>query len=363
MGDWALTYEGFEPAQERLREVLTATGNGNFCTRGAAEWTDADGVHYPATYAHGCYNRETTILGGRPVLNEDLVNLPNWLVLKLLIEDGEPFRLDSVQLLEYRHELDLRSATVRRSVRFRDAAGRETTLSSSRFVSMADAHLGAMEWTVTAENWSGEVTVISGLDARVTNRGVERYRGLEGRHIHPVASRSYGLDGISLIAQTRQSRIYVAEAARTRVHRGGGVPAVSRGLYHMEDYIHQTLTFRVEQGVPVRVEKMVALYTSRDRAINEPRTAAETAVARFGSFGAECERHLRAWEELWADSDVRVPQDERVQFLLRVHASHVLQTCSPHTAGLDAGVPARGLNGEAYRGHIFWDELYVYPFL
>ena len=58
-----------------------------------------------------------------------------------------------------------------------------------------------------------------------------------------------------------------------------------------------------------------------------------------------------------------MPNDERVQFLLRFHASHVLQTCSPHTADLDAGVPARGLNGEAYRGHIFWDELYVYPFL
>ncbi len=58
-----------------------------------------------------------------------------------------------------------------------------------------------------------------------------------------------------------------------------------------------------------------------------------------------------------------MPHDERVQFLLRFHARHVLQTCSPHTADLDAGVPARGLNGEAYRGHIFWDELYIYPFL
>jgi trehalose/maltose hydrolase-like predicted phosphorylase len=58
-----------------------------------------------------------------------------------------------------------------------------------------------------------------------------------------------------------------------------------------------------------------------------------------------------------------VPEDERVQFLLRFHISHILQTTSKHTVGLDAGVPARGLNGEAYRGHIFWDELYVYPFL
>ena len=52
-----------------------------------------------------------------------------------------------------------------------------------------------------------------------------------------------------------------------------------------------------------------------------------------------------------------------VQLLLRLHICHVLQVCSPHTADLDAGVPARGLNGEAYRGHVFWDELFVYPFL
>jgi trehalose/maltose hydrolase-like predicted phosphorylase len=74
---FSLTYEGFDAQAEGLREVLTSTSNGRFCTRGAAEWEDADGVHYPGTYAHGIYNRETTILGGVPVRNEDLVNLPN----------------------------------------------------------------------------------------------------------------------------------------------------------------------------------------------------------------------------------------------------------------------------------------------
>ncbi|HTU04562.1 MAG TPA: glycosyl hydrolase family 65 protein, partial [Trebonia sp.] len=48
--------------------------------------------------------------------------------------------------------------------------------------------------------------------------------------------------------------------------------------------------------------------------------------------------------------------------LLRLHIAHLLQVCSPHTADLDAGLPARGLNGEAYRGHVFWDEIYAFPF-
>ena len=76
-------------------------------------------MHYPGTYAHGGYNRETTIMGGRPVLNEDLVNLPNWLVLKLLIEGEEAIGFDNVELLSYRHELDVRNAVVMRELRFR----------------------------------------------------------------------------------------------------------------------------------------------------------------------------------------------------------------------------------------------------
>ena len=188
--DWTLAYDSFEPEQERLREVLTSTGNGYFCTRGSAEWADVDDVHYPGTYAHGCYNRETTIMGGHPVLNEDLVNLPNWLVLKLRIGGDEPITLKNVELLSYRHEVDFRTATVTRKLRFRDSRGRETTLASWRFVSMADMHQAALEWTITAENWSGPVEVITALDARVINQGVARYQELKGRHLHPVASRT-----------------------------------------------------------------------------------------------------------------------------------------------------------------------------
>jgi trehalose/maltose hydrolase-like predicted phosphorylase len=125
MSDAKLIYDAFEPEDEGLREALTSTGNGYFCTRGTAEWEDADDVHYPGTYCHGVYNRETTIMGGRPVLNEDLVNLPNWLILKLRIEGEDAVRLDTVEVLTYRHEYDARNAVVGRTLRFRDrSAGR-----------------------------------------------------------------------------------------------------------------------------------------------------------------------------------------------------------------------------------------------
>ena len=360
--EWTFAYDSFDPDEEGLREALTSTGNGYFCSRGAAEWADADDVHYPGTYMHGGYNRETTIMAGRPVLNEDLVNLPNWLVLKLQIED-ELVNVNNLELLSYRHELDVRNATVVRTMRFRDRAGRETTLLGRRFVSIADMHQGAIEWTITPENWSGKVLVISALDGRVMNRGVARYRQLEGRHLEPDLTRAIGPDVIALRARTRQSHIYIAEAARTRVYGEHEVVSVGRDLYQTDNYIQETLTFDVKENSPVRVEKMVAFYTSRDHAINEPLANAIKAVGRYEPFAEAFDHHARAWDELWSVCDVRIPKDSRVQLLVRLHISHVLQVCSPHTADLDAGVPARGLNGEAYRGHVFWDELYIYPFL
>jgi trehalose/maltose hydrolase-like predicted phosphorylase len=357
-----LGYDGFDPGAEGLREALTSTGNGYLCTRGAAEWEDADGVHYPGTYAHGGYNRETTILGGQPVLNEDLVNLPNWLVLMLRIEGEDAIRLDDVTLLSYRHELDMRSVALVRQVRFRDNGGRETTLSSRRFVSMADVHHAGIEWTLVPENWSGRVEVISALDGRVSNRGVARYRQLEGRHLDPVSPRTLGPEVIALKAETRQSNLYISQATRTRVFRDGQQLPVTRTLYQMEDYVQQVLAFDVRQGVATRIEKMVSFYTSRDPAVSDTLVRAATSAARHDEFATSFRRHSAAWDELWQVCDVHVSGDNQVQLLLRLHIAHLLQVCSRHTADLDAGLPARGLNGEAYRGHVFWDEIYAWPF-
>ena len=86
-------------------------------------------------------------------------------------------------------------------------------------------------------------------------------------------------------------------------------------------------------------------------------------MRRYPGFDEALQRHTRAWDELWRSSDIYLPDDPHVQQLLRLHISHILQVCSTHTTNHDAGVPARGLNGEAYRGHVFWDELYVFRYL
>src|SRR6202035_5024887 len=153
------------------------------------------------------------------------------LVLELRIEDEDAITLEGVELLDYRQDRTSRYATVVRHVRFRDRGGRETTLTSRRFVSMADPHHAGIEWTLVPENWSGHVEVISALDARVSNAGVARYQQLEGRHLNPVSPRTFGPEVIALKAETRQSNLYVSQATRTRVFRGGESLPAGRTLY------------------------------------------------------------------------------------------------------------------------------------
>ena len=120
---WSLVYDNFDPPREGMREALCSLGNGYFETRGAAPWARADDVHYPGTYLAGGYNRIRTVVAGREVENEDLVNFPNWLALTFRVADGDWFDTRAVKLLSYRQELDIRSGMLLRTVRFEDRRG------------------------------------------------------------------------------------------------------------------------------------------------------------------------------------------------------------------------------------------------
>jgi trehalose/maltose hydrolase-like predicted phosphorylase len=363
---WVLAYDGFDPAGERLREALCTLGNGYFATRGAAPEAAADAVHYPGTYVAGVYNRLVSGVAGREVENEDLVNLPNWLPLTIRPDGGEWLDLLAQEVLGYRQELDLRRGVLTRLIRVRYPDGRVIGVTQRRFVSMDDAHLAGLETTVVPENWSGALEVRSALDGQVTNAGVERYRALDGRHLVPVEDGEVGDDVIWVQVETRTSRVRIAQAARTQVIRDGQALSVERRTVREPGRIAHHLVLDVREGEPVTIEKVVALFTSRDRALAEPGDAARGRVARLpDGFDRLLERHVLAWDQLWrrCHIDLGGDGDREVARTLNLHVFHLLQTVSEHTTDLDAGVPARGLHGEAYRGHIFWDELFIFPFL
>lgn len=365
MPTWTLVYEGFSPEEERLREALCVLGNGYFCTRGAAEWADAkDDVHYPGTYVAGGYNRLITEIAGRPVENEDLVNMPNWLCLAWRIGDGPWFDLDRVEILSYRQDLNVHEGMLSRTLKVRDGEGRETAIASRRIVCMDKPHFAAIEMILTPVNWSGPLTIRSALDGRVVNSGVARYRQLANRHLVPRDSGIADDGRLYAAVETSQSGLLVAEAARTRLFDDAGRPLEAAVEDIVEEgYAARAFTLEAGEGEPVTVEKVVALFTSRDRAISHPRDEALTAVARSPGFGERLRGHKVAWKQLWRRCDVMLGHRERIQMILRVHIFHLLQTASRNTVDLDVGIPARGWHGEAYRGHIFWDELFIFPFL
>lgn len=356
MDDPTWDYEGYDPAEERLRESLCTLGNGYFATRGAAPECAADSVHYPGTYAAGCYDRLTSEVAGHQVENEDMVNLPNWLPLRIRTGTGTWLTPDTHRVLDHRLRLDPGAGTLERTVRYEDEEGRRLAVRQLRLVHMADPHLALLRTEVTAQGWSGRIEIESALDGTVTNSGVERYRSLASQHLTDVRTGDSAPDTVWLECRTVGSDIRVALAARTVAD----VPVETLDA-HGPGRAAQTLRFDLTDGRTVTVDKTAALHTSRDQAIRGPLDEAVDRVARAGDFGTLLASHRTAWEQLWRNAELDVPNSAGP--ILRLHLFHVLQTLSPHTAELDVGVPARGLHGEAYRGHVFWDELFVLPYL
>ena len=364
LGDWELCYEGWDPEAQPLREALTTLGNGHFATRGALEEAQAGETHYPGTYLAGGYDRLETEVAGRIVENEDLVNWPNWLPLTFRCEGGDWLDLERVEVLEHAQRLDLARGVLGRRTRFRDAEGRESVLETRRLVSMDVPTLAAIEWVLTPVDWSGRIEIRSAIDGRVTNDGVPRYRDLAGDHLEILDAGSSGEDAVFLVARTRQSRRVMAQAVRTLAWVDGAPAPTERHTEKRESWIGQRLMVDCEGKKPVRVEKTLALVDARDFAINEPREAACKRAHRTPRFEELLTRHARAWRRLWHRADLRLTTSSRyAPTVLRLHVFHLLQTASTQTIGRDVGIPARGLHGEAYRGHIFWDEIFAFPVL
>ncbi|GAA3510454.1 beta-phosphoglucomutase family hydrolase [Georgenia daeguensis] len=357
---WTLVYEGFDPAHEGHREALTTLGNGYLGTRGAAPERAADGVHYPGTYLAGVYNRLVSSVHGRQMEDEHLVNAPNWLPLDVRTDAGGWWSAGDLTTSRERRELDLRRGVLTRTAVLTDAAGRRLRLTQRRLVSMARPHLAALQTTLVAQGWDGTVQVRSGIDAGVVNANVTEYAALANRHLRTVGAKEAGAGTFVVEVETTQSQVRIAAAALTSV--SGAAPGGT--AEHDGELFAQVFDLPLEDGDPVTIDKTVAVFTSKDPAIASPRLAALSELdAVPGGFGDLLPAHEEAWARLWERFGVALEADTQTRLVINLHVFHLLQSLSAHTAALDAGVPARGLHGEGYRGHVFWDEVFVLPVL
>jgi alpha,alpha-trehalase len=367
MRGWHLVRDGYAPDEEAYREALFTLGNGYFATRGAALECGADGVHYPGTYLAGGYNRLESEVAGRVIENEDLVNLPNWLPLRVRVADGPWFHVDEAELRDYCQRLDTQHGIFERDLSFVDGQGRITRLVERRLVHLRAPHLAAIALDVVAENWSGALEIETALDGTVVNGNVARYKNLASRHLVPVACESRG-EQLFLQMRTSQSRLEVAQAARTRIYRNDEPLDVDWMAETRPDHALARASVEIAEGETCRIEKLVALYTSRDQGISEHGLAARETARDLPRFADLLIGHKLAWEQQWwrFGTDWRMADgqdDDHLQLVVKLHVFHLLQSVSINSEDLDVGVPARGWHGEGYRGHIFWDELFIFPLL
>ena len=357
---WLLVYDGFDPAHEGHREALTTLANGYLGTRGAAPERAADGVHYPGTYVAGVYNRLSSLVDGRPREDEHLVNTPNWLPLDVRVPGGAWWSEGGLLVSRERRELDLRVGVLTRTATLTDRSGRHLDVRQRRIVSMDRPHLCAMEMTLRPDAWTGPVEVRGTIDTTVVNANVPEDAALANHHLRLMDVCSTGETGMLVEVETVTSHVRIAMAARlsaTVAGRDVPCPVEVSG----DRAIHGTV-LQIAPDRPGVIDKVVSIYTSRDAAIASPRQAALDELAAAPSHLSHLlAGHRRAWDRLWRRFVLELDADVRTRLELNLHVFHLLQSLSEHTAALDAGVPARGLHGEGYRGRVFWDELFVLP--
>ena len=358
---WNLTYTDFSAKEEKVRETLTSSGNGYLGVRGSYEGCSSSQHHYPGTYIAGIFNRVPSEVHGQTVFNNDFVNTPNWLPVEFRISGGKFINLFEQKILSYRQNLNMRNGLMEREIVIQDNLGRITSITSSRFASMDDPHRCALKFTLKPVNYSGEVEFRSGIDGRIQNKNVARYSELTSDHLEHVETNNE--DQIILLhVRTNVSHYDIVSGTKTRILSHGKPAVIERSIVSENRYIAEVFTMSLSPNKSCTIEKLASIHTSLDPKCSNPVKAAKLSLESEDSFDSLFKAHANAWEKIWKKADMIVEGDRYSQKLLRLHTYHMMSTASLHNPSIDAGMPARGLNGEAYRGHIFWDEIFILPF-
>ncbi len=358
--NWSISYHSYDPGKEKTREALLAVGNGYFTTRGAQEETVAGKTNYPGTYMASLYNKLDSVISGETITNEDFVNCPNWLYFNFKINDGDWLDINNTEIISVKRDLNLKTGELTRDLVVKDSQGNETFIRSQRVASMAKRHQGAIRYALSPLNYTGRISLKTGLNGNIINAGVERYQALNQNHLKPLKTVAEN-NVLSLLVETTTSGIQVAETAKLNATMNGNMIAPGYTIEEGEGEIYATIDVDARKGDKIEMDKLMAIYSSLPHDDKDPWKASRQEITTIHSYDEIYTESSKKWEELWGKMDIKLEGDRYAQKLLRLHLYHLLVTASDHSKDIDFGIPPRGLHGEAYRGHIFWDELYVLP--
>src|SRR3984893_1469309 len=372
--EWNVIEKGFHPEFLAQLETMLALGNGYLGMRVCPE--EGGPSVENSTLINGFYETRPIVYPedafGFAKTGQTILSVTDSKIIKLFVDD-EPFWLPNANLLSYDRRLNMKSGTLDREILWETPASKQVLITSRRLISFANRHVAAISYQVTLLNAAASLVVSSEMVAHApvdhTNSEDPRQaRVFAGWVLHPRSS--YAKDRrIVLCHATEKSRLtltcatdHVLETSCQHAHN----------IAYTEDFGQVAFTIEDRTGCPIHLNKYMVYHTSQTASAEELCGRAEWTMDRvvkqgFHQLVASQEQYM---DDFWRRSDVRVRdiREERtkrstieIQQAIRFNLFHILQASA---RAEDAGVPAKGLTGQAYDGHYFWDaEIYVLPFL
>jgi alpha,alpha-trehalose phosphorylase len=366
--EWTITEESFDITKNQVNETLFSLGNGYLGMRGTFE----EGLLYHSiegTYLNGFY--ETRPIGygekmhGFAETSQTMLNVANSKVITLHLDDEE-FSLLRGKLLEYRRVLNMRTGILSRRIHWKSPQGKEVEISIERAVLHTRPNLAFISYTVTPLNFDGIISLHSGIDGEPHNgdNGVEGHDPRLGsgfqENVFTLIEKSMTPDSALLIQQTGTTQLRVACGIQHRLLTNR---PYTPGQYSEGNAVgHMFYRIQAKQDQSVTLQKYIAYMTSRDVEPEQLAVATCEELQRAVDTGIEGLKQEQAsyLDAFWERADIRIEGDDDVQRGLRFNLFHLLQS-----TGKDGrtNIAAKGLAGQGYEGHYFWDtEIFVLPF-
>ena len=372
--EWNITEKGFHPEFLAQLETMLALGNGYLGMRGCPEEGGPNTEN--STLINGFYETSPIVYPedayGFAKTGQTIVGVTDSKTIKLFVDD-EPFWLPNANLLRYDRRLNMKSGTLDREILWETPAGKQVLITSRRLVSFANRHVAAISYRVTLLNAAASLVISSEMaapepGAHADPNDPRQTRIFAGRVLHHRTS--YAKDRrIVLCHATEKSRLTLTCATDHMLETS--CPYAHKVSY-TEDFGQVAFTIEARPDCPINLTKFMIYHTSPTASAEELCGRAEWTMDRVATQGFQqlLSSQEQYMHDFWRRSDVRVRdiREERtkrstveIQQAVRFNLFHILQASA---RAEDTGVPAKGLTGQAYEGHYFWDtETYLLPFL
>ncbi|SKA12771.1 hypothetical glycosyl hydrolase [Pilibacter termitis] len=346
--DWLIEQLGFDSRYLGKTEAIMALGNGYMGSRSSEE--ESYTTEKRDTFVAGTFNQfdENEVT--------ELPNVPDFWKMEMLI-NGEHLSLEKGEVESYSKTLNLKNGELTRKFiwSYKDI---KLELLFSRFVSMARKHYFSSK--VEIKNLSKEkvnVQIRSGIDGQMTNSGSQHFtEGEKGL-----------VDGkyMQMMPQTSQSKIDFVLTATHQLK----AEHLSERIEMGRRQILMNYFFEIAPNTQAILEKRGSIYTSIDKEVKDSSVKGlrELAVSEMKaveekSFSSLLKESEEKWQEIWQKHPIEIHSEDRKDQLAIRFAKYHLHVMTPaHDERMNIG--AKGLSGEGYKGHTFWDtEIFMLPY-